>query len=895
MSTHSCDPIGRYWSRLSLVALISLITLAACQPDATDKGNPPSNPDTSELDTDGDGLSDADEEKLGTSLVLADTDGDGQSDYDEYLLGGLNPLIADTPKVAITVSSAPTLQLFTSETTDTNESFNTTVQLAEGQNSKLAQANSTATATATERAIKIAAEVQGEYSALGYKGSAKLSTEASVSEAVSQSYTSNVSSESATNASQQYQELVATAENRNVTIIGSRISTSIEIKNNSNRTFRLANIEVLARVRIAQAYQTLATLRLDEDDLGSVELAPGGSTTKLMVSDDSISTALMKQIMLQPQGIQFVPSYYEMYYVTNGKEEDSFAVRAEAIQASTSQITIDYGTAASASDATTKQYLVATNVNKDPESLKNLGLAFDETLTTLGQHRIETKVIDIFDEDSGELLGTKEVIASLDGIVSGNSLQEGVWYVMSSSQSLDDPLVNISDIVLQPRDRLMAVFIKDTDGDGLLDREEYRIGTDPNVYDSNDTDQDGIDDVYEAAGWENTVTSKYLENGNLIVNEETKIVYSQIGSSDSDNDGLTDGEEFILGTDPSNADTDDDGLSDLEEVTGRITIENNGRYVENSNTILARWSQTFIDSDNRSVMLEAEIIETIDEETDYFTNPNSTHTDEDYYSDYQEITNEDATDPRRRDTDGDGLGDYQEQVTGTTYRVDGETLTANSKPLDYDSDNDGISDYDESRFSSNPLAVDTDADGLSDLEEREIDTLLYNSDTDSDGVKDGPETWLTTSPFVPDGCYDLRFSKIRREENGTDNVALAIQMYKTSSGNETMFYSRYDEKFEISHVDTYLNNWQGTSTKISQAQVLGMYGNVRYLHNENNSASDRDSYTGNQLITLTQDGVIYTGKLDINDNRGWDTKIYYTFHRQVPSVADKDITIPCGN
>ncbi|MCL6268237.1 Calx-beta domain-containing protein, partial [Flagellimonas myxillae] len=35
---------------------------------------------------------------------------------------------------------------------------------------------------------------------------------------------------------------------------------------------------------------------------------------------------------------------------------------------------------------------------------------------------------------------------------------------------------------------------------------------------------------------------------------------------DSDNDGLTDGEEDDLGTDPNNADTDDDGLTDGEEV-----------------------------------------------------------------------------------------------------------------------------------------------------------------------------------------------------------------------------------------------------------------------------------------------------------------------------------------
>jgi hypothetical protein len=37
---------------------------------------------------------------------------------------------------------------------------------------------------------------------------------------------------------------------------------------------------------------------------------------------------------------------------------------------------------------------------------------------------------------------------------------------------------------------------------------------------------------------------------------------------DDDNDGITNGEEASLGTDPNKADTDGDGYSDLEEVEG---------------------------------------------------------------------------------------------------------------------------------------------------------------------------------------------------------------------------------------------------------------------------------------------------------------------------------------
>ena len=37
---------------------------------------------------------------------------------------------------------------------------------------------------------------------------------------------------------------------------------------------------------------------------------------------------------------------------------------------------------------------------------------------------------------------------------------------------------------------------------------------------------------------------------------------------DDDNDGLTNGDEALLGTDPTSADSDDDGYTDLEEVEG---------------------------------------------------------------------------------------------------------------------------------------------------------------------------------------------------------------------------------------------------------------------------------------------------------------------------------------
>ncbi len=81
----------------------------------------------------------------------------------------------------------------------------------------------------------------------------------------------------------------------------------------------------------------------------------------------------------------------------------------------------------------------------------------------------------------------------------------------------------------------------DTDGDGLSDAEEAKLGTDPN---SPDTDGDGLTDGAEV----NTYHTNPLV-------------------ADTDGDGLTDGDEVnVWHTDPTKADTDGDGFSDGQEV-----------------------------------------------------------------------------------------------------------------------------------------------------------------------------------------------------------------------------------------------------------------------------------------------------------------------------------------
>ena len=137
------------------------------------------------------------------------------------------------------------------------------------------------------------------------------------------------------------------------------------------------------------------------------------------------------------------------------------------------------------------------------------------------------------------------------------------------------------------------------------------------------------------------------------------ILYSVINTFnnelDSDNDGISDQDEYNNRTNPTDGDSDSDGLSDqIEQIIG--------------------------------------------------TDPLDADTDNDGLSDYQEY-NLFNTDPLLTDTDGDDIDDKEEIEIGTN-------------PSDEDTDSDGLGDWAElNSYQTNPTLEDTDKDGLTDLEE----------------------------------------------------------------------------------------------------------------------------------------------------------------------------------
>jgi hypothetical protein len=119
-----------------------------------------------------------------------------------------------------------------------------------------------------------------------------------------------------------------------------------------------------------------------------------------------------------------------------------------------------------------------------------------------------------------------------------------------------------------------ATTAGDSDGDGLTDVLEQRMGTNPRLVDS---DADGFTDAYEAKAG-NTfdidpgaaigapATGAMDADRDGLTDAFEQLTGSTPTAGDSDGDRLSDGTEAALGTNPRLADTDQDGLLDGVEI-----------------------------------------------------------------------------------------------------------------------------------------------------------------------------------------------------------------------------------------------------------------------------------------------------------------------------------------
>ncbi len=334
---------------------------------------------------------------------------------------------------------------------------------------------------------------------------------------------------------------------------------------------------------------------------------------------------------------------------------------------------------------------------------------------------------------------------------------------------------------------LNCADMQDTDGDGLSDAEEAKQGTDPNKADSDD---DGLSDADEIQRSGLDPKKADSDADGLSDGEEVNTHQTNPAAMDTDNDGVNDKDEIDAGTDPLNPplpDTDEDGLSDEDETLY-------GTAVDKYDT----------DRDGSPDGVEVK----------YGTDPLTAgvDTDRDYLLDEIEIQL--GSDPNAVDSDGDTL------IDGNEVNLYG------SDPTLVDTDGDGLSDADEvNQYGGNPLLVDTDKDGLDDAQEVSLGTFPYHPDTDEDGLSDGDEVNVYhTDPKVAD----------TDAEGTNDGVEASYQTDPTTPNPDT------DSDGLIDEIETQL----GTDPSVADSDGDGLSdGDEVNQHNTNPTVVDSDGDT----------------------------------------------------
>ena len=221
-----------------------------------------------------------------------------------------------------------------------------------------------------------------------------------------------------------------------------------------------------------------------------------------------------------------------------------------------------------------------------------------------------------------------------------------------------------------------------------------------------------------------------------------KIAIAQsVAPIDSDNDMIPDYVENIYGTNPGDADSDDDGLSDGEED------RNQNGIVEEDETAPRVWDT---DGDGLSDGLELGRTRGLPYLGDILG------TDMNIFS--PDLDSTTVTNPLVFDTDSDGLSDGAEDVN-----KNGFSDVTESDPLIPDTDKDGFADGIEVAVGTSPLDIDSDDDGLADnVEDSNLNAVVDENetnpakrDTDNDGVADGVELGLVHFLDDPDGMGKL--------------------------------------------------------------------------------------------------------------------------------------------
>jgi hypothetical protein len=472
-----------------------------------------------------------------TSPVLADTDGDGKSDWQEIHSGGTNPLKADLPILALQLNGDPNIALDATITSGcSSDSTNLTREAQERVNT-----DKVSTEMSIKNTVSLHTETEAGTKTWPPSFNAKLTTDTEFK----QGYVHETSANFTKTSVQDAQTLAKCWESAGVSYAHGQISVAMKLQNQSDLSLMVKSLHVVAyRVVTGSQFQLVGVL--DPVNWSSVVLGPRGQVT-MVVKNSDLDAATMKALVNNPAALVFELGSYELFQLDEMgvNETVSFNKLGESVVQQTGLITIDYG------DGTVDRHMVATNVYRHPDGSAR-GVTLKEALASILKLPYETEAQKDAD---GNVVG-KKVLKKVKTTATyqDDPLKRGrgFWVVAGNGDAFSNGIqTDFDDIVLKSGERISLVFLKDTDLDRLFDNEELLLGTDRN---SLDTDGDGLSDYEEAKiGWD------------VVVNGITYHLFPDPRFADVDGDYLIDSVERRYGTDAYKRDTDDDDTDDTDD------------------------------------------------------------------------------------------------------------------------------------------------------------------------------------------------------------------------------------------------------------------------------------------------------------------------------------------
>lgn len=485
-------------------------------------------------DTDGDGLTDAEEADWGTNPRVKDTDGDGWDDFEEVVTKGFdpnvnayqfNPLVADVPRLKVDLTSLPDAYV------DFQESSGNTRRVEVAYTDSSTNGRTSSWGGSQSQAIEmthtagVSMSVEHEFGLFGGT-SVGLELSYEFSHSTTNETSVNWSEEQSSEHTRALEEMEGHESTTGTTFTGGKIKTTIRLQNEGDIAYELQNLTLNAYLHNPQDplnLGSLGTLRY-ADGTYQDSLDPGEVVTGLNF-EASVDLPTIRKLLENSRNLVIQPSGIQM----RGLGDIDFTHATTDIGARTAQVVIDYGL-----HRRQESYRVATIVDQN-----NPGVTVRQVLQDV--LRVPYTV------GTGEWLYFGETAPRASGLgitsirnVAMDSATSSYWIVAHTKKinnGADDETTyynlvldgyEIEDLVLDKGSTLHLVFVQDTDRDGLGDRAELVYGTDPT---NPDTDGDGASDYLEVGGW-------------MVPDENGVRVFPNPLMPDTDLDGASDWEEY---------------------------------------------------------------------------------------------------------------------------------------------------------------------------------------------------------------------------------------------------------------------------------------------------------------------------------------------------------------